>query len=184
MATPANVPRAARPLIDDLTQGVGVVGLSILAAITYGILHDQITARICVEYFTIGHVRLIDSDSPTVLGLFWGVVATWWVGLPLGVGLAFAARWGRRPPLSVAEIVEPLGRLLAIMFGLAFLAGLTGFLLARAGTIQLMGSLAERVPPDRHVAFLTCGWSHAASYLSGLVGGVALWIWVWRARKI
>lgn len=62
-----------------------MVALSVLAAVVYGILHDQITARICVEYFTIGHARLIDSDSPTVLGLFWGVVATWWVGLPLSV---------------------------------------------------------------------------------------------------
>lgn len=47
-----------------------MVALSVLAAVVYGILHDQITARICVEYFTIGHARLIDSDSPTVLGLF------------------------------------------------------------------------------------------------------------------
>ncbi len=63
-----------------------------MAAISYGIVHDQITARICVEYFTVGHPRLTDSDLPTVLALFWGVVATWWVGLPLGLGLAFAAR--------------------------------------------------------------------------------------------
>jgi len=27
-----------------------------------------------VEYFTIGHPRLIALDSPTVLGFFWGIV--------------------------------------------------------------------------------------------------------------
>jgi hypothetical protein len=57
-------------------QSIAIIFLSVAAAIVYGIVHDQITARICIEYFTIGHPRLIDSDSPTVLGLFWGVVAT------------------------------------------------------------------------------------------------------------
>ncbi|MEM7013599.1 MAG: hypothetical protein AAF585_19175 [Verrucomicrobiota bacterium] len=48
---------------------IKIILLSIVAAVVYGILHDQVTARICVEYFTIGHAQLIDSDSPTVLGL-------------------------------------------------------------------------------------------------------------------
>ena len=53
-------------------QVVGIIGLAICAAVVYGVLHDQVTARICIEYFTIGHPRLIDSDSPTVLGLLAG----------------------------------------------------------------------------------------------------------------
>ena len=32
-----------------------IAGLCILSAIFYGVLHDQVTARVCVEYFTIGH---------------------------------------------------------------------------------------------------------------------------------
>jgi hypothetical protein len=30
--------------------------LSVAAAVLYGILQDQVTARICVEYFTVGWV--------------------------------------------------------------------------------------------------------------------------------
>lgn len=60
---------------------IGIIFTSVIAAVIYGIIHDQVTARICVEYFTVGHPRLIDSDSPPVLGLFWGIVATWWAGL-------------------------------------------------------------------------------------------------------
>lgn len=78
-------------------QVLTIIGMSILAAVTYGILHNQVTARICVEYFTIGHPQIIGSTSPTLLGLAWGIVATWWVGLPLGIGLAFAARGNRGP---------------------------------------------------------------------------------------
>jgi hypothetical protein len=34
-------------------QSLAIIGLSILAAVVYDIVHDQSTARICVEYFTI-----------------------------------------------------------------------------------------------------------------------------------
>lgn len=164
-------------------QAFFIVAVSVLAAISYGIIHDQITARICVEYFTIGHARLIDSDSPTVLALFWGVAATWWVGLPFGLGLAVAARAGRRPKLGVARIRRPLIMLLCWMFGIAFVAGLIGFLTARAGVFRLAGPLASRVPGHKHVAFLAVGWTHSASYLSGILGGMVLWIAVWRSRR-
>ncbi len=73
---------------------LAIVVLSILACVTYGVIHDQITARICVEYFTIGHPQIIASESPTMLGFVWGVIATWWVGAILGVLLATAARIG------------------------------------------------------------------------------------------
>jgi len=33
---------------------IKIVLLAIAAAISYGILHDQITVRVCIEYFTIG----------------------------------------------------------------------------------------------------------------------------------
>ena len=163
-------------------QVVAIIIASVMAAIIYGVIHDQITARICVEYFTIGHPRLIDSDSPTVLGLFWGVVATWWVGLPLGIGLAIAARAGRRPKLSWSQLVRPLAVLLCCMFVVAFLAGLIGYFTTSAGIFYLVERLASRIPEEKHVAFLTAGWAHSASYLSGILGGIILWIMTWRRR--
>jgi len=33
-------------------RSVGIVLLCVAAAVVYGIVHDQITARVCVEYFT------------------------------------------------------------------------------------------------------------------------------------
>src|SRR5215472_606893 len=104
-------------------QSLAIIFLAVAAAVGYGIIHDQITARICVEYFTIGHPRLINSDSPTVLAIFWGVVATWWVGLPLGLGLTVAARAGRRPKLKAQDLVIPVLRLLGCMLGVATVFG-------------------------------------------------------------
>ena len=165
-------------------KSLAIIGLSVLAAIAYGIVHDQITARICVEYFTIGHARLIDSDSPTVLGLFWGIVATWWVGLPLGTGLAIAARTGKRRKLTATELLPSLGKLLVAMFAVATIAGGIGYFSSKAGAFILIEPFASKVPADRHVAFLTCGWAHSASYLAGILGGVTLWIRTWRRRNL
>jgi hypothetical protein len=161
---------------------LSIIGMSVLAAVSYGIIHDQITARICVEYFTVGHPRLIDSDSPMVLGLFWGVVATWWVGLPLGIGLAFAARRGRRPILEPIDLALPMGKLLMGMFVIAAIGGMIGYVTAKNGTFELVERLAVRVPSERHVAFLVCGWAHGASYLAGFIGGIALCVLTWRRR--
>ena len=57
-------------------QFTKIVGMSIIAAVLYGIAHDQITARICVEYFTIGHPPIFGTDDATLLGLGWGIFAT------------------------------------------------------------------------------------------------------------
>src|SRR5688500_10199748 len=78
-------------------QSLAIIALCILFAAVYGILHDQFTARVCVEYFTIGHPPVFDTEDPTLLGLGWGVIATWWVGLIMGLPLAVAARLGKRP---------------------------------------------------------------------------------------
>ncbi|HEY1799447.1 MAG TPA: hypothetical protein VGG46_00820, partial [Terriglobales bacterium] len=97
--------------------------LSIASAIFYGILHDQITARICVEYFSIAHPTILPLTSPTALALEWGVLATWWVGAILGILLSIAARIGKRPLVTARALIRPLAILLVAMAVSSFLAG-------------------------------------------------------------
>jgi hypothetical protein len=163
-------------------QVVAIIALCILTAVVYGVLHDQVTARVCVEYFTIGHPPVFPTDSPTLLGLGWGILATWWVGLFLGVGLALAARAGGRPARDVKSLVKPLLVMMGVCAVCAALAGLGGYFLASAGAVILIGPLADAVPRDRHVAFLTDLWAHSASYLAGFLGGIILIVRVWRSR--
>ncbi len=108
-------------------QGVRIVGMSILASVLYGILHDQITAHLRIEYFTVFHERVVASDSPVLQGLVWGVIATWWVGLLLGVPLALAARSGSWPPLAPRDLLRPIGCLLLAMALCAAIAGIWGY---------------------------------------------------------
>src|SRR5471030_1137633 len=96
-------------------QSLSIIFLCIFSAVLYGILHDQITARVCVEYFTIGHPPVFNTDSPTLLGLGWGVIATWWVGLILGVPMACSARFGDRPTMTAQELFKPIWILLVCM---------------------------------------------------------------------
>jgi len=159
-----------------------IVLMSVAAAVFHGVAHDQITARVCVEYFTLGHAPIFETQDPTLLGFGWGVIATWWVGLLLGVPLAVAARAGRRPKRSAKSLARPTACLLAVMAVSALLAGVTGWLLARSGTVFLVGPITRKLPSDRHVPFLADLWAHSASYLVGLIGGIVVLIRVFRSR--
>jgi len=137
-----------------------------------------------VEYFTIGHPRIIDSENATLLGLVWGVLATWWVGAILSVPLAVAARVGQRPKLSVASLIRPISILFCCNGVFASLAGAAGFVAASNGWVRLVGRLAVKVPEEKQTAYLVDLWAHSASYLGGFAGGLLLIAWVWRSRGL
>jgi hypothetical protein len=163
-------------------QFIGIVLFSVAAAVFYGIVHDQITARVCVEYFTVGHSPIFHTESPTLLALGWGVVATWWVGLPLGSFLACAARFGKWPRLDVRALIRPTAVLLAVMGLFAVGFGFRGLQRAKQGTVQLPAALAAAVPPDKHAAFIADWYAHSASYAVGALGGFVLCFWTIRNR--
>ena len=163
-------------------ESLKIILLSIAAAIAFGIVHDQVTARICVEYFTIGHAPIFGTEDPTLLGIGWGILATWWVGLILGVPLAVVARAGKLPKRNAASLVRPIAALMLVSGIGAAIAGVVGWVLASQGTFRLAGRLAEKVPPEKHVAFLIDGFAHTASYAVGFAGGLVVIALVWRSR--
>lgn len=165
-------------------EGARIVALCVGAAVAYGVVHDQMTARVCLEYFTVGHGWETDWTSPTLIALRWGVLATWWVGLLLGLPLALVAQAGRLPTVAARDLVRPIGVLLGVMAALALLAGITGYVSARMGWLWLLPPMAERVAPARHARFLADLWAHNASYLSGFLGGNVLLGWAWRRRRL
>jgi hypothetical protein len=108
----------------------------VTVAVLYGIVHDQFTARICVEYFTVFHPPVFHTQSPTLVGIGWGIVATWWVGAFFAVPMILAARAGRRRPLRASELVPSITALLAFMAVIAVLSGIMGYVLARNGVLN------------------------------------------------
>jgi hypothetical protein len=153
---------------------VKIVAFAVGAAIAYGIVHDQVTAHLCVEYFTIAHPPVFPTRSPFLLAIGWGVIATWWVGLPLGIALGLVARLGPPPRLSLAELRPLIFWLLAAMAFCAIAAGALGGYLVATGRAQVPGGWAELIPAAKQVAFSADAWAHLASYLSGIIGGLAV----------
>jgi len=143
--------------------------LSIGFACLYAVIHDMITARICLEYFTEWHPFLVDSRDPSVVAVAWGIAATWWVPAILGVLLAWVAARGSRPKFPVTRLIHLFGWLgLAMALG-AILAGVVGYLYVPADLAERVGYHGNR--PERFLADL---FAHNASYILGFVGGVFL----------
>jgi hypothetical protein len=159
-----------------------IVLLSIVAAICYGIVHDQVTARICVEYFTVFHPPVFPTANPTLLGLGWGVIATWWLGAFLGVVLAISARSGARRTITARDLVRPVLQRLAAMAMSALLFGTTGYVLAQTGLIVPPERVTERLDRGSYDAFMADWWAHIASYAAATLGGVALCVMTYRKR--
>jgi len=160
-----------------------IIGLTVLAAIVYGILHDQITARICIEYFTVAHPPVFgNTQSPTLLAFGWGIIATWWVGLLLGMPLAVCSRVGALPKLTARQLFKPICLILCILFTLAMLAAAVGYVCAQRKLLHLSEPLASEVAPERHSLLLADTCAHLASYGFGAILGVVLWIYTLLAR--
>jgi hypothetical protein len=166
-----------------MVEALKIFFVCIAAAILYGIIHDQITARVCIEYFTVFHPPVFVTESPTLLALGWGVIATWWMGVLLGLFLATAARAGSRPKLSAVALCPPIGKLLVVMSGCALLAGLIGFVLARQGLISPPERVSYNLVPTAHARFMADWSSHNASYAVGCFGGIILCVMQYRKRR-
>ena len=158
---------------------LSIAAMCVALTIGYGLVHDQVTARVCMEYFTLGHhTPPFVPRNPTALGLFWGVAATWWVGAGIGVPLACAARLGRLPQLAPKALAEPILRLLLATLGIA-MAGLTLTLflgLARLLPESAYLQVPFGVPDERRAGFVADAVAHNLSYGLGFFGGVRLWI--------
>jgi hypothetical protein len=160
----------------------GILLLSVGAAILYGIVQDQVTVRVCVDYFTVGHPPVFDTTSPTFLALGRGVIATWWMGLILGVPLVVAARAGSRPKLSARHLIGPVAIVLGGTAAASLAAGLAGWFFAKMGWVRLVPDPARLVPEERHHRFIANLWAHWAAYGSGTVGALTLCVRTWKRR--
>ena len=167
------------------TQKAKVILLSVAAATAYGVVHDEITARLCVEYFSLAHPPLFPFSSPTMLGLCWGVAASFGVGLVLGYLLAQASQSEGLlgvPICARPSAVRPSGFNWPCCGGYRIYRvqarAVLRDLAARVAAVRL-GRVLPRSQQDR---FLAVWFAHAASYFFGLVGGSILIFRIWNRR--
>lgn len=159
-----------------------IILLSVAAAILYGIMHDQVTVRVCLEYFTVGHPRIFATEDPTLLALGWGTLATWWFGLFLGIPLALLAQRGPPPKVAARALIKPILCLLLFVMCMALGAGLVGYLSSGLAIAPLIEPTLLVLPVDKHAAYLADSFAHLAAYLFGFIGATFVWLWVCRRR--
>ncbi len=159
-----------------------VILLSIIAACGYGVVHDQITARLCIEYFTVAHPPLFHTTSPTLLALCWGIAATAAIGAGFGIVLALVSQSGSPPPYPVSRLFQNILLLLSVMALSAFIAAVAGYQLSQRGFLSDPAGLMEAIPAHQHHRFRAVWFAHIASYLVGLGGATVLCLRVWRQR--
>ena len=163
---------------------IKIIVFSVLAAGFYGVIHDQITIRLCPEYFTVAHPPIFHTSSLTLLAFYWGVAATAGIGAIVGYLLAVVSQEGVAVPLSLAQLLPPVSRLLIAMSLSALIAGITGYWLSRLGWVAMPAFLSLAIPAIRQDRFMAAWFAHGASYVVGLSGSAILCyrLWVVRGR--
>lgn len=160
-----------------------IVALAILASVVYGIIHDQITIRRSPAYFTDWqvHADFFHHQNLTVVALFWGVVATWWVGLILGILLAGAANIGKTDPWTWKQVLRPLFIVMATTGILAVM----GYQTSQALGFTVPSSVVNFWMEDSegYVRFSAVWVAHTVSYVAAGVGGLGLSIHILQKRR-
>ena len=151
----------------------------------YGIIHDQITYSISEEYYTkfkfiqfglqnwgmgqnVGTEKSpeIILQNPRFGASIIGTLATWWVGLIIGIFLGLIGLIHR----NGKEMLKATLKSIVLTTGIALLTGLIGLLY---GKLFLVGNPPNWYLPDNLIergTFIMVGSMHNFSYLGGLIG--------------
>lgn len=155
-----------------------IIALTPLIAGLYGVIHDQLTYTISPEYYTkfkFYQFGLVDANekvvfsNPRIQVSVVGFLATWWMGLPIGLILGLVG-WAFTNEKNMIGVTL---RAMIVTMAVAFVTGLAGlaygkFYLAETGVSWwLPDDLADTKN------FIAVGSMHNFSYLGGLVGLVA-----------
>ena len=144
---------------------------SIIQACIYGILHDLITAHVCIEYFSVAHPVIILAlhQDPVAHAFIWGILATWWVGLLGGLLLAAILTFRHRGQYRLRSILTRTAKILAQTGVCAGLAGILGFGLGKWGVLQIPNIYYGLIPDNRTPDFFFDAFAHTTSYLVGAI---------------
>ena len=170
-----------------------IVILSCFIGAIYGIVHDQLTYSISPEYYTkfkFNQFGLAEDgipvQSPRLMAVVAGIMATWWMGYIIGaiLGLVGLIHKDSKQMFTVTM------KAILITMVIAFITGLIGLLY---GYISLESQpehfsifhpdISEPVIDIK--SFEMVGLMHNFSYLGGLIGMIAGIVYsIFQKRKI
>jgi len=157
-----------------------LVVLGMVVAGSYGIIHNQISYTVSPEYFTKFKFRqfgFVDMQLPErVRASMIGFLASWWMGIPIGllVGAAGFMHRGPRRMFKVSLWSYGVVAVFTLLFGLCGL--FYGYL--QTTTINVSEYGGWFIPKDvvSLRRFLCAGYMHNSSYLGGVFAILAAWV--------
>ncbi len=157
-----------------------VLLLSVIAALAYGAINDQITVTISPEYFLYGkELEKILGENPPELALrlqaaLVGLKATWSVGLICGVVLLIANNpFGSLPRLRNRQLLIYLPMIVLI----AGVCGVIGGWLGYHGHLTRFDSdFVDMIEANeyRPYRFMAAWGVHLGGYIGGALGTIAI----------
>ncbi len=158
-----------------------LIGIGLLSG--YAAIQDQVSARLCPEYFTHFHNPIPGLTDPTLLGIVWGFLGAWWGGALFGYFVGIAGTIGKAPPLTLRQMVKPMLVTVLAVAGVTALVGGAVAIYADQLGVEIDPWKAGPVPKERQRALLVVCCYHLAAYASAVVASVACCVWVARARR-
>ncbi len=147
-----------------------LMGIGLLSG--YAMLQDQISARLCPEYFTVLHNPIPGLTEPTLLGIAWGFLGSWWGGALLGYGAGLAATLGRRPPATLRQLLGPMLAVIAFVTVCTSFAGIAVSMNADLFSIRVDAISLDAIPVQRRVKAFIVATYHLVAYASSVIGSV------------
>ncbi|MBX7225671.1 MAG: hypothetical protein K1X55_06555 [Chitinophagales bacterium] len=155
-----------------------IIALAPLIGGLYGVMHDQLTYTISPEYYTkfkfiqfgfidSGNEAILPNPRLSVAGV--GFLATWWMGLPIGLILGLVGLVHK----DNKQMFKITMKAIIVTIIVAFVTGLIGL---AYGKFYLADTGVNWWLPDNlydKKKFIAVGSMHNFSYLGGLIGLIA-----------
>lgn len=155
-----------------------IIAIAPLIGGFYGILNDQLTYTISPEYYTkfkfyqfglmdIGNEAIFPNPRIQVAAV--GFMATWWMGLPIGIILGLIGLVHKNAAQMFRSTIKAIGVTMIV----AFMIGLVGLVY---GKFYLAKTGVDWWLPQNLIDtgnFIAVGSMHNFSYIGGIAGMIA-----------
>ncbi len=146
-----------------------IILLTPIIAGLYGVIHDQISFSISIEYYTKFKFNQfgVGASVPYRLGASYvGWMVTWWMGIPLGIIIGLIGLIHSDWKLMFKAYCKSLPPIIVV----ALLTGFLGLLYGRFFLIDkdLNWFIPDNLIDRKH--FIMAGSMHNFSYIGGLTG--------------
>jgi len=167
--------------LKTIVKSLFVLALASLIAGIYGIIHDQITITISLDYF-LYFKGLYTTSAPYRLGAaFIGWSSTWWVGFWAAAALIIALIIKKQSRGMVKRVLKEA----LIIMGIAAVSGAVGGILGYLIPVKV--DFFYQFALDHHVenyaAFFSVWMIHIFGYAGGLLGAAYRVIRILKYRK-